>query len=176
MRNEDFRAIAQRSTRKGFESTCPFYFLFIKGDLRPPKSPRATQAISSLSGDEVDATFTSEMEDIPGKKPAQAAVLAIRKVQDTFPDMITVGRTNNNDMVVADVSVSRFHAFFQLRDDGVALADAGSRNGTTIDGDKLEPRAPATPVAPGSLISFGSTEFYLLDAGSLWDRLHRRTP
>lgn len=176
MPNEDFRAIAQRSTRKGFESTCPFFFLLSKGNLKPPKTPRSTQSVSVLDLEEVDATFTAEMDGIASRKEASTAVLAIRKVQDTFPDMITVGRTANNDLVVADVSVSRFHAFFELRDDGVALADAGSRNGTTIDGEKLEPRAPAVHVPIGSLVGFGTTQFYVLDAGGLWDRLHRRAP
>jgi len=171
MPNDDFRAIAQRSTRNGFVSTCPFHFLLAKGALHPPRQPSRTQSLSALDVEEMETTFTKDMSDIPLRKDSRSAVLPIRKIQSTFPDMITVGRTANNDIVVADVSVSRFHAFFAVLDEGVALADAGSRNGTQVDGERLEPRGPATPVTPGSLVTFGKTDFYVLDAGSLWDRL-----
>ena len=59
-------------------------------------------------------------------------VLPLRKVQSTFPSMITVGRTDNNDLVVPDEQVSKFHAFFRLVGDRVELSDAGSRNGTFV--------------------------------------------
>jgi len=174
MQNQDFRAIAQRSTRRGFESTCPFFFLLSKGELRPPATPRTTQALPPVDDDELsESTFTAKIGSVTAMKRPTATVLAIRKVQSTFPDMITVGRTANNDVVVTDVAVSRFHAFFELREDAVALADAGSRNGTTVNGEALKPRAPATVVPPGSLVAFGTAEFMLLDAGALWDRLHK---
>ncbi len=57
-----------------------------------------------------------------------------------FPSMITVGRTKNNDIVVPDASVSKFHAYFKEEDDHYFLQDAGSRNGTALDG-KLVPTA-----------------------------------
>lgn len=57
-----------------------------------------------------------------------------------FPSMITVGRTMNNDIAVPDASVSKFHAFFKEEGDRYFLQDAGSRNGTALDG-KLVPNA-----------------------------------
>jgi hypothetical protein len=171
MRTDDFRAIAQGATRDGFISMCRFCFLMAKGELRPPTRPRQTQSLSAFDPGEFEATVATDVASHPTSKGARPSVLAIRKVQDTFPDMITVGRTGNNDVVVADVSVSRFHAFFQLRGDEVALADAGSRNGTTIDGEPLEPRGPGTVLESGSVIGFGHTEFLFLDAGDLWDHL-----
>src|SRR5258708_38789120 len=45
----------------------------------------------------------------------------------------TVGSAPAADIVVADPAVSRIHAEFEVRDDGVWLRDLGSRNGTFIE-------------------------------------------
>jgi len=52
---------------------------------------------------------------------------------------VTVGRTENNDIVLDDHSVSRFHAYFQ-QDAKTArwkLVDAESKNGTWVAGKRL---------------------------------------
>lgn len=55
---------------------------------------------------------------------------------------ITVGRVDNNDIVVDDGSVSRFHAWLQQdeRTQQWSLTDAESKNGTWVDAVKAEPR------------------------------------
>lgn len=47
---------------------------------------------------------------------------------------ITVGRTPNNDIVIDVNSVSKCHAFIQARGKSYTIADAGSRNGTQVNG------------------------------------------
>lgn len=56
--------------------------------------------------------------------------------QFTLPhgDDVTLGREAGNDIVVDDPSVSRVHATFGATDQGVNVRDAGSTNGTSIDG------------------------------------------
>ena len=76
-------------------------------------------------------------------------VLPLRKVQSTFPSMITIGRTENNDLVVSDEQVSKFHAFFRIVGDRVELSDAGSRNGTFVGSQKLAARGAGAPVNRG---------------------------
>jgi hypothetical protein len=63
-----------------------------------------------------------------------------KKPGASFPDRITIGRTPNNDIVIVDHSVSRFHAY--VRFDGAAwvLADAGSKNGSWLERSSLEAR------------------------------------
>jgi hypothetical protein len=55
---------------------------------------------------------------------------------------ITIGRVDNNDIVVDDGSVSRFHCWLQLdeRTHQWSLTDAESKNGTWVDGVKAEAR------------------------------------
>src|SRR5438105_2073759 len=95
-----------------------------------------TMTIDEDLADVVDATMPHgtltaepEMELYPlAKKPGAS-----------FPDRITIGRTANNDVVVADASVSRLHAYVRQAD-GWLVADAGSKNGSWLDDVALEPR------------------------------------
>jgi hypothetical protein len=98
-------------------------------------------------------------------------VLPLRKVQSTFPSMITVGRTDNNDLVVPDEQVSKFHAFFRLVGDRVELTDAGSRNGTFVGSVKLPARGTGAAVNRGDRFAFGAVEFQLFDARGCWEWL-----
>src|ERR1041384_6480130 len=84
-------------------------------------------------------TAEPEMELYPlAKKPGAS-----------FPDRITIGRTANNDVVVADPSVSRLPAYVRQAG-GWVVADAGSKNGSWLDNMALEPRRE-TPLAPRSV-------------------------
>jgi hypothetical protein len=83
--------------------------------------------------------------------------------ENAFGRGITVGRTGNNDVVLDDGTVSRFHAWFQREPDGrFILTDAGSKNGSFVGGVRLTPRRPS-PVVDGTRLRFGQVEvtFYL---------------
>ena len=85
--------------------------------------------------------------------------------------MITVGRTANHDVVIADVNVSRFHAFFRVHSARVELSDAGAAHGTFVGKVQLKPKGAAQIVIPGESVRFAHLEFTFLDAGACWDRL-----
>lgn len=87
-----------------------------------------------------------------------------------FADMITVGRTANNDVVIKDVTVSRFHAFFRERDGAWIVCDAGSKNGTSLAGKALEPRKEMS-LGAGSAVRIGDVETTFYDAGALFEIL-----
>ena len=97
-------------------------------------------------------------QDVFGDK-----LYAVRKVQTLYQSMISVGRTSNNDIVLADASVSKFHAHFRLNGEVYYLLDAGSKNGTLLDGQQLVPKQPAL-VIDGAVISFGGLRFRFLSA------------
>ncbi|MGZ3405284.1 MAG: FHA domain-containing protein [Polyangia bacterium] len=100
-------------------------------------------------------------------------VLPLRKVPSTFPSMITVGRTENNDLVVPDEQVSKFHAFFRLVGDRVEISDAGSRNGTFVAGRRIEARGASVPLPARGQLAFGAVEFQLFDARGCWEWLRQ---
>jgi hypothetical protein len=54
-----------------------------------------------------------------------------------FGMMITIGRAANNDVVIPDRRVSKFHAYFRQEGEAWVLTDAGSTNGTTVEGTSV---------------------------------------
>ena len=87
--------------------------------------------------------------------------------------MITVGRTQNNDVVLPDVSISRFHAWFRVDPAGVELTDAGSRNGTFVGERELGKNGPPVRLASGDEVRFGSKAFQFFSPGDAWERLRK---
>ncbi len=51
-----------------------------------------------------------------------------------FARRVLIGRAPRADLRLDDPQVSRLHARIEMRDDGVHVADLGSRNGTSVDG------------------------------------------
>ena len=90
--------------------------------------------------------------------------LAPNATPPTKPPRIAarVGRTPNNDIVRRDVTVSRFHAYFRQRGERWIVADAGSKNGSELEGVPLEARKERE-LASGVAIRIGDFEltFYL---------------
>src|SRR5258706_2030713 len=125
----DYLERAQTLNREQFVADCPFPFLVGSGELVRPSGPQRT---IQGSIQEIAAAFPGGPSETRGR--AKAVLLAVRKVQLTFPNMITVGRTTNNDIVISDVQMSKFHAFFRLGGREAELVDAGSRNGTFVRG------------------------------------------
>jgi hypothetical protein len=162
----DVQQLARTHTRAQFIELCPFPFLVGTTQLSRPHQPGRTVLVSAADR---EGMLTPRPRRQSGS--TNLMVLPVRKVQEAFPSMITVGRTNNNDVVIEDIQVSKFHAFFRVAPERLELADAGSRNGTFIGGIRLETKGAAKPVRNGESVRFGRVELILVDAGACWDRL-----
>lgn len=88
----------------------------------------------------------------------QSRLLTIAKRGTMFPSKMTVGRTKNNDVVVEDAGMSKLHAFFDVRNAEYHLVDAGSRNGTFVNGTRLA-GSQAVPLKSGDRVQFASRCF-----------------
>jgi len=53
-------------------------------------------------------------------------------------DTYTLGRHRNNDIVISDPKVSSFHARIDRSPEGFALVDLKSRNGSYVNGERIE--------------------------------------
>ena len=80
-------------------------------------------------------------------------------------DSITIGRGQDCEVRIDDPVASRYHCRLERLGDEVFLVDLDSRNGTWIDGDKVERRL----IFASDVIRIGSTTFRIL--GGLADRL-----
>ena len=84
--------------------------------------------------------------------------------------IVTVGRATSNDVVIPDPSVSRKHALLKRGEDGVFLIrDAGSSNGTTVNGRSVLSRGqgPPTELKPGDDVHLGRVSCTFVDAPAL---------
>lgn len=80
------------------------------------------------------------------------------RVLETIPfsaPMLRVGRMPENDVVLDNLGVSRFHARLLLEDGRVVLEDAGSENGCFLNGARIADRSA---IAPGDTITIGKHE------------------
>jgi len=67
-------------------------------------------------------------------RPPSLALIAPGGGRYVLCDGLTLGRSDENDVVLADGRVSRRHARIVAVEDGYAIEDAGSSNGTFLDG------------------------------------------
>ena len=70
-------------------------------------------------------------------------------------ERVTVGRTDGNDVVIADERVSRLHAAFERVAGEWLVRDLGSRNGTFLNGAPVDGRER---LAQGDVLRIGDTE------------------
>jgi len=167
-RQEEWRARAAAHDRDEFSAAYPHPFLLALSGLEAPPPPAPTVRVEG--GPQLMAALKAERRRLAAGGQAPA-VLPVRKVHTTFPSMITVGRARNNDIVVPDALVSKFHAFFRQVEGEWMLADAGSANGTKIGDLELPPKGAPERVRLGDRVSFGVSAFRFVDAAGLWAAL-----
>ncbi|MBA3456163.1 MAG: FHA domain-containing protein [Deltaproteobacteria bacterium] len=93
-----------------------------------------------------------------------------KKPGASFPDRITIGRTPNNDIVIVDHSVSRFHAYLRLAGKDWVVADAGSKNGSWLGSTTLEARKERT-LTSKAIVRLGDVDLTFYVAPDLYAAL-----
>jgi pSer/pThr/pTyr-binding forkhead associated (FHA) protein len=162
---KDLGSDAETLDEKAFRDRHGLAFLLHDGDLDPKRRAFRPQTTMVLARPD----STQGVSDVP--PPTRK--LLIYPVKNTgrspFPRIVTVGRTKNNDIVLADVSISKFHAFFKEEGGAFFISDGESRNGSFVDGE----RAPTSkqgkpmPLKFGQKIKFGALEFRFVDAAEV---------
>jgi LysM repeat protein len=77
-------------------------------------------------------------------------------------DVITIGRSPDNDIVIDETEVSRHHARLTRRGNDWILEDLGSRNGTTVNGRRITGPVVLTP---GAQVGLGTGILFSLEMG-----------
>jgi len=89
--------------------------------------------------------------------PAGSALLVVRRGPNSGSrflldsDSTTTGRHPSSDIFLDDVTVSRRHCVFARTDDGFAVRDVGSLNGTYVNRDRID----ETKLAGGDEVQVG---------------------
>lgn len=77
-------------------------------------------------------------------------------------EVVTAGRHPDSDIFLDDVTVSRRHAEFRLRDGRYVVRDVGSLNGTYVNRDRVDEVAVRT----GDEIQIGKFRLHYVSAGT----------
>jgi hypothetical protein len=112
--------------------------------------------VADLSGWPPQPALRSDVHHGPGDQARPASMVFPPSSGTSF----TIGRTQDCDLRIADLSVSRRHAQLERGEDGWLLSDLGSHNGTRVNGWLV--REPV-PVKPGDVLQFGSAVFLIRD-------------
>ena len=158
---KDFSSDARNLSPADFEERYGSAFLLLTAaELREPAGPAMTE-VALVGFDEAGSERTADL-----------ALLAYPVVRSerSVGHLVTVGRTSNNDVVIPDLSVSRFHAFMKPVGDGrFQIQDANSTNGTTVNGASVpaQGHGPAVELKSGDNVRLGQVELSFLSAEAL---------
>ena len=100
----------------------------------------------------------------------------VRAAGNPFSDKIAIGRTRNCDVRIEHPSISRLHALLQRSSDGGwSLVDAGSSNGTRLNGQPVEKNRPQR-IKIGDILAFGSVATQFVSPDTLYSALRNLRP
>lgn len=94
----------------------------------------------------------------PAKRTIRASLVETSSghIIDISQAETSIGRAKSCDIVITDMSVSRFHAVLSKRSSGWLIFDTNSTSGTSVNGKKIEKKMY---LQDGDKIKFGKCEF-----------------
>jgi pSer/pThr/pTyr-binding forkhead associated (FHA) protein len=159
---EALQEMGEEAFRQNFDH--PFFLFPDKhgtGDLKTYHTRMATKEAA------LDPTTT-------GKAIDQFRVLVPRHKRARADERLLVGRGEDRDVSIDHSTVSKRHAFLVLDAESGAyrLGDAGSTNGTFINGQRIESGKPVS-LRDGCIISFGDCDYLFLSPAGFVELLQR---
>ena len=94
----------------------------------------------------------------PTPAPSSSIVRQPSAIMRLPTKTLRIGRASDNDVVVSDLSVSRYHAELRKTGRGYEIVDLASHNGTFLNGQWVT----AAPVTERDIISIGPATFSLV--------------
>ena len=163
----DFATTANQKTREEFATAYPYNFLITK--LQDDESGEWSFQTLTV----VNPMFAGKPALLLNEDAHRYRVFPLVKaVNAPWPERISVGRARNNDVVLRDNSISKLHALFMLNDGPhVSVVDAGSRNGTRVNG-KTIPQGEKAQVRINDRVLLGTVSLLLLDSAGLYDLIY----
>jgi hypothetical protein len=122
---------------------------------------------ADASGPSEELTWSTHAGGMPQRpEVGDPLLLEVKKGKSALNALgfgITVGRTSNNDVVLFDNTVSRFHAVLSFDEKAGTwrVEDAESQNGTFVNEARLAPRT-TVPLTDGTSLRFGAVSLRFL--------------
>lgn len=158
-RNRYRSPVLLRRNSSGGESEAAFHTAFMSRDML-----RDTNELHQ-----------SDLAPSEGAEPGGEVIIVSKRAGGPFQERIGVGRARNADVHLPLPRVSKYHAYFTASDDGrqFFITDAGSKNGTLVDGASIPARSPV-PLQDGTELSIGPYQFLFYTPDGFYDLVSRR--
>ena len=127
------------------------------GQFEPPGDLKSTMKVeAAVTGDAIPFNPRKDFAVFPVRHGVAGA---------SEEDLIWVGRSEENDLVIPDESISAVHAFLRRGEGGqLLLQDMNSMNGTFVNNEAVPPQGMGEPVdlESGARVRFGSVKLTFL--------------
>jgi hypothetical protein len=135
----------------------------------PPAEDAGEWSFRTLSA----RTVRSVSGDLEAVLDVNYVVLPLKKAKPgPFANTVLVGRSRTNDVCIMHSSVSKLHARIRLGGGAPTISDAGSSNGTFLDGDQLSPD-DERQLKHGMQVRIGACAFQVFEPGRFVELLAR---
>ena len=125
----------------------------------------------TLNSTQIFEPSKSESSSLPASESLKHAIYPL--VKGEYPatprGAFYIGRINGNDMIMPDYAISKRHAIIDIEDGLYYIRDAGSTNGTKVNGERLGKKR--TRLNDKDVIGFARYEFTFLYPKSLYNML-----
>lgn len=113
-----------------------------------------------------DTSFSSAGVANTYIEPNTVVVPLQKTTRNSFSSLITLGRAGNNDLIIADKTVSKVHGWFLMPEEPYSLwrfLDNMSTNGTKVNGEVIPPKS-ATFIKPSDELVMGDVSLLFMTA------------
>jgi len=169
-RLEEFISGARHLDPKGFAHEYGEAFLLHHGPIGKLQPPMETTATMAVEG-------AGTTPDIPFNPRRDFVVFVVQRLHPATADddVIWVGRSEDNDVVVPDASVSAVHAFIKQEQGNFLLQDMSSMNGSYINDQPVVPQGmgPAERLDSGARVRLGTVNLTFLEAPEFRNLVNR---
>jgi pSer/pThr/pTyr-binding forkhead associated (FHA) protein len=109
--------------------------------------------------------------NVPQLTARTIVIPVVKRLKDNFPRFIWIGREPVCDVWLPVQGISKLHAqFTRPNESSCQLIDAGSKNGTFVNGKRLERNVPAA-LANLDLLQFGPLEVTFYTPEGFWEKV-----
>lgn len=167
----EYALLVGARSREQFFVEHPHAFLLVK---RPPPKEALGWSLNTRSDSSwgrFEAQLAKQGLSVSDELHACNIFPLKKSAENPLIERVTVGRARNNDVVLADHSVSKVHVYFQgTSSDSYRVTDAGSHNGTLLNGKKLL-EGEQLPVRSKDTLRLGRISLIFMNATDLYDLL-----
>jgi len=125
----------------------------------------------TLNSTQIFEPSKSPTSSLPASESLKHAIYPLVKAEypATPRGAFYIGRINGNDLIMPDYAISKRHAIIDIEDGLYFIRDAGSTNGTKVNGERLGKKR--TKLTDKDVIGFARYEFTFLYPKSLYKML-----